>query len=199
MTSITALASAAAGMVSRSVSHPEPPVELDPLCSVFWLAMATFETEGAKPSILKGRFTYDPPAPDQWLIRSGKGVGRDDLGYLKEPLKLARLQWAGDKNPDLIEVAKVAIVGIQLIARSYKEDNTVDTTSGCLEGYERILEDVIEGKGGASALEVPQQQQKSLWNGRLRIGADLLKSKDKRALAVFLETSQDRFTELKKH
>jgi hypothetical protein len=199
MTSLSAIVSAGVGVVSRTVSNPVPPVQLDPICVVFWLAMATFEKEGAKPSILKGRFTYDPPGPDQWSVRRAKGVGREDLGHLKEPLKQARLQWAAERNEQLIQAAKEAIEGILLISRSYKAENTIDTTEGCLEGYQGILQDIIAGKGGSSALEVTQQQEKYLWNDRLIVAANLLKTKDKKALAVFLESSQERFTEIKKH
>ncbi|MCB1114781.1 MAG: hypothetical protein KDK62_08490 [Chlamydiia bacterium] len=173
--------------VCNSFSNPKPEQVLDPICTLFWLAMLDWQDDGVKIGVKDNKVNYYPPGEDQANKRRADGVGRGDIGYLLPALEKVRKFWGSDKNSHILEVASKANRMLDRLKYPYTPDKTIIS---CVGNYRRILQDVLDGKGGQPLTE-DEKLKKQLCEGTLAEARGLLDKRRMKSLETLIDENQD--------
>ena len=175
--------------VCSSFSVPKPEQHLNPICALFWLAMLEWEKDGVKIGVINHRVKYYPPGEDQAKKRRADGVGRGDLGYFLPALEKVKKFWGSDRNSNIIEVARRASLMLGRLGIPYGTDYS---TLSCLENYRKILQDILDGKGGG-ALEPKERAEKQFCADTLEEARGLLAKMSTKALETLIIDNQEKY------
>lgn len=98
---------------------------IEPLICLTRLAILEFKPIGTKISIFNNRISYNEPNILQGAVRWSNGDARDDLHNVFLPLTKAPI-WYNTQKPDIQNIFKFAIRGLEKLKRSYSRNSTIN-------------------------------------------------------------------------
>ena len=98
---------------------------IEPLICLTRLAILEFKPIGTKISIFNNQISYNEPNILQGAVRWSNGDARDDLHNVFLPLTKAPL-WYDVTKPDIQNIFKFAIRGLEKLKRSYLRNSTIN-------------------------------------------------------------------------
>ena len=98
---------------------------IEPLICLTRLAILDFKPVGTKISIFNNKISYNEPNILQGAVRWSNGDARDDLHNIFLPLTKAPIWYEVDK-PDIQNIFKFAIRGLEKLKRSYSRNSTIN-------------------------------------------------------------------------
>ena len=140
---------------------------LDPLSVVIRLGILSFKPRGCKISINDNKIRYNEPCIFQGPIRWSHGDAREDLHNLYFPI-IKALSWYDITNPELNNLFKLSIVGLEKLKESYTS-NTIIAHS--IQHYIKLITDGLNKKKNDSETLTSENNHifetlKKLWNDR---------------------------------
>ena len=127
-------------------------LELEPLSTLFKLALLYYKPEGTKISIYDNTIYLQEPSMYQGVVRYLYNDKRSDLNILEKPIKIG-LAWISvnliDIKNDVNYILKKSIAGLLRLSRSYEQDivtyNIILSLSQLIQNYvyDNIVSDNI--------------------------------------------------------
>ena len=112
---------------------------IEPLICLTRLAILDFKPVGTKISIFNNKISYNEPNILQGAVRWSNGDARDDLHNVFLPLTKAPI-WYDVNKPDVQNIFKFAIRGLEKLKRSYSRNSTINHS---IQYYITCLRDSI--------------------------------------------------------
>lgn len=112
---------------------------IEPLICLTRLAILDFKPVGTKISIFNNKISYNEPNILQGAVRWSNGDARDDLHNVFLPLTKAPI-WYDVNKPDIQNIFKFAIRGLEKLKRSYSRNSTINHS---IQYYITCLRDSI--------------------------------------------------------
>ena len=126
---------------------------IEPLICLTRLAILEFKPVGTKISIFNNRISYNEPNILQGAVRWSNGDARDDLHNIFLPLNKASV-WYDVSKPDIQNIFKFAIRGLEKLKRSYSRNSTINHSIqyyiDCLRKSITIEDELSSSSGGGS-------------------------------------------------
>lgn len=135
--------------------------QLDPISTLCMLALRACKCyEKAKPAVSGNWLYFDANSYGQCLKRSVTVVGNDDLWYLEPTFTFFARGWKAHQSPQLVEIAKVAIEGLEKMRKEYDEER-MNATYTCKYNIE-LLDRWIKTPAQLPLVVEPQQDPKAV-------------------------------------
>jgi hypothetical protein len=117
---------------------------LEPLSTLFKLALVSFKDDGTKIAISNHRIYIQTPSILQGTIRSVYGNTREEIHYLLQPILQCVKLYPPHNNSELTYLYKLAIKGLRQLKKSY--DNDSSTVCYTIDLYISILDRTLLSK-----------------------------------------------------
>lgn len=142
----------------------KPDQTLDPISTLGMLALRTCACyQKAKPAVNGNWLYFDTNGYGQSLKRSATCVGNDDLWYLEPTFTFFVRAWRADQHPLLVEIAKVALEGLELMREEY--DNARMNAAYTCKDNIQALNRWINARPRLPLVAEPQQDPKQVLLG----------------------------------
>lgn len=143
---------------------------LEPLTSLFKLALVAFKENGTKVAISNHRIYIQTPSFLQGTIRSVYGNTREEVHHLLQPIFQCVKLYPPSQNQELSYLYKLAIKGLRNLKKSY--DNDSSTVCYTIDLYISILDRTLLSKSiyidsyttSASAIRAPNNAPNTLFD-----------------------------------
>lgn len=117
---------------------------LEPLSTLFKLALVSFKEDGTKVAISNHRIYIQTPSILQGTIRSVYGNTREEIHYLLQPILQCVKLYPPQNHTELTYLYKLAIKGLRQLKKSY--DNDSSTVCYTIDLYISILDRTLLSK-----------------------------------------------------
>ncbi len=117
---------------------------LEPLSTLFKLALVSFKDSGTKIAITNHRIYVQSPSFLQGTIRSVYGNTREEIHHLLQPILQCVKLYPPTQNQELAYLYKLAIKGLRRLKKSY--DNDSSTVCYTIDLYISILDRTLLSK-----------------------------------------------------
>lgn len=130
---------------------------LEPLTTLFKLALVSFKDHGTKIAISNHRVYIQTPSLLQGTIRSVYGNTREEIHYLLQPILQCVKLYSPIQNTELAYLYRLAIQGLRKLKKSY--DNDSSTVCYTIDLYISVLDRTLLSKSiYVDSYSTPQTQ-----------------------------------------